>query len=90
MAELQPHAQTSIAVRRDQLLIGIPFRENGDEVVRYFANEDAADAATADADIQAALGAIGAWRDLDWDQMERGLDRIRHESQPTPPIDLDV
>lgn len=90
MAELQPCQDTSIAVRRGQPLIGIPFQENGREVVRYFADEDAADAATADQDIQAALGAIGAWSDLDWDQMERDLDRIRHESRPTPPIDLDV
>lgn len=90
MAELQPRQGTSIAVRRDQPLIGIPSQEDGHEVVRYFADEDAADAATADQDIQAALGAIGAWSDLDWDQMEQGLDRIRHENPPTPPIDLDL
>jgi hypothetical protein len=75
-------------VRNDQPLIGIPFRENGQEVVRYFADETTADAATADEDIQAALGAIGAWSDLDWDEMEQALDRIRHESRPTPPIEL--
>jgi len=30
----------------------------------------------------------GAWKDLDWDEMEESLYRIRHESTPTPPIDL--
>ena len=28
----------------------------------------------------------GAWSDLDWDEAEKELDRIRHESNPTPPI----
>ena len=36
---------------------------------------------------RAALGVIGAWSDLDWDEMVEALDRIRHESTPTPPID---
>ena len=27
------------------------------------------------------MSVIGAWSDLDWDEMERELDRIRHESQ---------
>jgi hypothetical protein len=35
-----------------------------------------------------ALGVIGAWEDLDWDEMVASLDRIRHESVPTPPIEL--
>jgi len=37
--------------------------------------------------IQRALGAIGAWSHLNWDELERGLDRIRHQSTPTPPFD---
>lgn len=34
-----------------------------------------------------ALSLAGAWSDLDWDEMYEALDRIRHESEPTPPID---
>jgi hypothetical protein len=34
-----------------------------------------------------ALDRIGAWSDIPWEQMEEELDTIRHESQPTPPID---
>ncbi len=37
--------------------------------------------------IQRALGAIGAWSHLNWDELELGLDRIRHQSTPTPPFD---
>jgi hypothetical protein len=29
----------------------------------------------------------GAWADLDWNDMVDELERIRHESKPTPPID---
>ncbi len=36
-----------------------------------------------------ALDAIGAWSDIDWDELADELDRIRHESRPTPPIDFD-
>jgi hypothetical protein len=32
------------------------------------------------------LALAGAWADLDWEEAEAELDRIRHESQPTPPI----
>ena len=34
----------------------------------------------------AAMQMIGAWSDLDWDEMQAGLAHLRHESVPTPPI----
>jgi hypothetical protein len=37
--------------------------------------------------VQQALNLAGAWSDLDWDETVEVLDRIRHESVPTPPID---
>ena len=77
-------------MRDDQPLIGIIMLEDGQEVTRYFADEAAADAAISKDDIQAALAAIGAFSDLDFDEMMDDLDRIRHESKPTPPIDLDL
>lgn len=40
------------------------------------------------ANIQRALDLAGAWSDLDGDEMERALDRIRHASPPTPPVEL--
>jgi hypothetical protein len=69
-------------------LIGIIFEENGQEVVHYFTEEKAADAAVTQSATQKALGVIGAWNDLDWDETVAALDRIRHESKPTPPIKL--
>jgi hypothetical protein len=35
-----------------------------------------------------ALALAGAWKDLPSDQMEEELDRIRHSSKPTPPLEL--
>jgi hypothetical protein len=69
-------------------LIGIIFEENGQEIVRYFTEEKAADAAVSRSATHDALAVIGAWRDLDWDETVAVLDRIRHESKPTPPIKL--
>jgi len=76
----------SLAVQGDQPLIGLVFDENGQEITRYFVDETSADAATSESVTQAALGVIGAWSDLDWEEMEAALDKIRHESKPTPPI----
>lgn len=36
---------------------------------------------------RSALDLLGSWSDIPWDEMEQALDRIRHESEPTPPID---
>ncbi len=85
MAEGHVH-QPSFSVRGDQPLIGVIAEEEGQEVVRYFVDDQAADAASRDDSIQRALRLAGAWSDLDWHEMEQALTRIRHESHPTPPI----
>ncbi len=36
------------------------------------------------------LSLAGAWGERNWDEVEQELDRIRHESTPTPPIELDL
>jgi hypothetical protein len=69
-------------------LIGLIFEENGQEVVHYFTEEKAADAVVSHSATQKALAVIGAWSDLDWNETVAALDRIRHESEPTPPIKL--
>jgi hypothetical protein len=88
MAERKRQPVPSLLVQDNQPLIGIPFEEKGHEVVRYFTDEKAADAAVSDSTTQAALSVIGAWSDMDWEEMVETLDRMRHESKPTPPIEL--
>jgi len=87
MTKQTQHHLPSFSVPRNQPLIGIPVVENGQEMVRYFTDEKAADAASKAA-TQAALSVIGAWSDLSFDEMQEALDRIRHESTPTPPIEV--
>src|SRR2546421_10158264 len=40
--------------------------------------------------IEETLALAGSWKDLDFDDMLEQLDRIRHESKPTPPLALDL
>ena len=40
-----------------------------------------------DEEIADALNLAGAWSDLDWKEMAEKLDRIRHASRPTPPVE---
>jgi hypothetical protein len=65
-------------------LIGIIVEEKGEEVVRYFTEEEQADQASTG--FEEALSLAGAWSELDLDKTLDALDRIRHESKPTPPI----
>jgi hypothetical protein len=87
MAQPETQPPSSLIVGAEQPLIGVFERKNGREVVRYFVEDETADAATASSATQAALSVIGAWSDLDWDETLAALDHIRHESAPTPPID---
>ena len=88
MAEQESHISQSLLGQPDQPLIGVILQEHGKDVVRYFTEEEAADAAISDTATEAALSVIGAWSDLDWDETVEALDRIRHETPPTPPIEL--
>ena len=88
MPESLPDHSESFTARADQRLIGVLRQRNGQEVVEYFTDEAKLDASRTEDAVQAALGAIGAWSDLDFDEMLDALDRIRQESQPTPPLDL--
>jgi len=71
-----------------QPLIGVITEEQGHEVVRYFTEEQEADRVMVEDTTQAALALAGAWSDLAWDELEQALARIRHESQPTPPLSV--
>lgn len=87
----RPERQESVAslvARPGQSLVAIPDEVAGETVLRYFVDKQAA---RAFADERMAegrpLGWIGAWADLDWEEFAEEIERIRHESTPTPPID---
>lgn len=79
--------EPGLSVPGDQPLIGVMLEEHGQEVVHYFIEEAFEEMPVSDQSIEAALSLAGAWRDLEWDEAVVELDRIRHQTQPTPPID---
>jgi hypothetical protein len=87
------HRPVGLTTRGRQPLIGIPSVEGTEEVVRYFTSDEEADRArSADqASIERALSLAGAWQELDAedgpDPLDE-LDRIRHQSTPSPPLKL--
>jgi hypothetical protein len=86
MTYQQVQEYTTVQADPGQPLIGVMTEEQGIEVVRYFTAEQDADRVLVEDTTQAALALAGAWSDLAWDELEQALDRIRHESQPTPPL----
>jgi len=93
MAEPAAHLRNELTTRASQPLIGVPTTEGHEEVVRYFTSEEDADRAlTRDqSSVDRALSLIGAWEHLDAEDgpdMLDELDRIRHESKPTPLLEL--
>jgi hypothetical protein len=82
------HIQEFTSVQADpgQPLIGVMTEVQGREVVRYFTQEQDADRVLVEDTTQAALALAGAWSNLAWDELAQALDRIRHESRPTPPL----
>lgn len=86
----QATPQPIFSTRGKQPLISIPVEENGEEVTYYFNSYKEADAFTKkQGSVEKALDAAGSWSDLNFDDMLDELDRIRHESKPTPPFDPD-
>ncbi len=82
-----PHVQ-SLVIENDQPLIAIPLEEDGRETVRYFVEEEPPQSTTLPDTVRDALSLAGAWSDLNWDETVEALDRIRHDSKPTPPIEV--
>ena len=89
MTSINTDLTGGIVVRRGQTLIALPEFEDGELVTRYVVDERGSPSSTNDEVLQGAHAAIGSWSNLDWDEAVDELDRIRHESTPTPPIDLD-
>lgn len=81
-------SQTNFTLSKSQPLIGIPATEKGHLVVRYFADETQAQLHVSSEIRQQGESLAGAWSKLPSEYMEEKLDAIRHESTPTPPIEL--
>lgn len=85
MPEIQPEG---FRVHRDKPLIGVVSHEGDEEIIRYFTDEQEVEDTSDQTSIQRALHLAGAWQDMDWTEAETTLDQIRHQSKPTPPLEL--
>jgi hypothetical protein len=84
-----PHGQPEVArlqAAPGQPLIGVIAEEAGTEVVRYFTAEQDAERELVEDTTEAAIALAGVWHDLEWEELEKALDRIRHDPPPTPPL----
>ena len=87
------HIARRLSTNRSQPLIGVPTGEGENEVVQYFSSEAEADSAQVsdEVSIQRALSLAGAWKHIDDEggpDMLDELDRMRHETTPSPPLEL--
>lgn len=73
-------------LEQNEPLIAIPEERAGRVVTRYFFSEEEADRTLKTEEHQSGVTLAGSWADLDWEEAVEELDRIRHGSEPTPPI----
>lgn len=81
-----PKADSQFAKQPEQAPIGL-FLDPESAELTYFASEEAAEAAIPDSAVEATLNSAGMWSDLDWDEMEAAIERIRRQSVPSRPLD---
>lgn len=88
MTNKQHAPASSFTVSINKPLIGIPSQEKGHMIVRYFSDEVQAEHSVSQELRQEVRNLAGAWSDLPSVHMEETLNRVRHESRPTPPINV--
>ncbi len=86
MSDRQSIQETSVVADINQPLIAVLVEQNGKDVVRYFVDEAQADAVLGQDGTKQPSKLAGIWKDLDGEAMLTDLERMRHESKPTPPL----
>jgi hypothetical protein len=81
------HRNPALVVHPDRPLLGVIDVEDGQEVVHYFVSDTDAEEEVASRIVAEARALAGAWSDRDWEEAVETFDRLRHDSEPTPPID---
>ena len=87
MARRHSKRDDRLCASPSQRIVAVYFDADGEERVVY-CDEATTEEMTTEDDIEEAVRLAGAWSDLDWQETLAALDRIRHESRPTPPIEL--
>src|SRR5690349_8129806 len=89
MSELRQHdvEEELTSSESNEPLITLPVDDQGVETAVYFTSEAAADEYVRKIRPQGPVSFAGIWSDLDADDMLDSLERIRHDSKPTPPLE---
>jgi len=83
----KPRQGDYLVARPGQPLISVKVPRDGLEEIFYFTDEQTARTVVAQLAPRSALELAGAWSDLDWDEVEAELQRIRREQTITPAFD---
>jgi len=86
MSDIAALSGQRLIAHADQPLIAVPIVQDGEERICYFVDDAGADAALVHAGTKRPIKLAGVWSDLNEEDVLASLDRIRHESTPTPPL----
>ena len=94
MAQRRPRRPSAPLLSRlhplGEPIFAIPFDDEGADI-RYFWSGEEADEAITEEMIQRTLATVSTpiAPDFDWDEFDATMERIGHETRPTPPFTLD-
>ena len=77
-----------LIARRGEPVIVIPVEVDGEEAEWVFTSEAEADAALRNQETEEALDLAGAWGDIDADEIQDELVRLRYANPPSHSLDL--
>jgi|SRR3989344_2492510 len=80
--------EPALTSKKNQPLIGVEVEKNGESVTYYFDDEKQADKVLSGSTAPNVLSLAGVWDKLNWSEIATSLDKIRHQSQPTEPLEI--
>jgi ABC-type Mn2+/Zn2+ transport system ATPase subunit len=82
MAQRKQKPRPFLLVEEGQPLVAVPLEIDGRKLVAYVPQEGAIDDSELPQSVRDALNLAGAWSDLDWEEAQATLARIRRDSKP--------
>ena len=75
-----------LVVEEGTSLVAIPIDVDGRKPICYIPEQNAVDESELPEAVRDALNLAGAWSDLDWEEVQAALERIRQDSKPLAPV----
>lgn len=87
MAQRQPDPTQTRRVRGNDHVLLVPVDGPDRDLAEMIIEDETSMSIASDEAIVALKSLAGAWSDLDWEDLESDLRRVRHESAPSPVLD---